>query len=326
MKIKQEIDVVAVRAAVRELSRSWKPQMVAEAELIATELASNLWRHAGGGRIVLRAGEGLEILAEDQGPGISSLRVALEGQGHGLRTVCRLAQSLQIDTTAGKGTQVLVNKGFSTSPPLSAVAGFRNHLGCFNYPGFHGVVGLVARQGESCGGDGYLVVQRPDSFWVVVVDALGHGKAAAEVAYTLLAMINRLIETYKAPEAVVEACHRGLQGSRGAAMAIARADNCCWEWIGVGNVRGKLLGSASASFSNMDGVVGYGSLHLRRSVLPRQPNSRLCIYTDGVKWPGPDSMFKDTSFMHTLVEVFARGVEGRDDACLLIVEEQGRTL
>ena len=323
VRVKQEIDVVTARAAVRDLCKMWKPQAVAEAELIVTELASNLWRHAGGGRMVLRLAEGLEIFSEDQGPGIDSLQLALEGQGHGLRTVYRLAQSLQIDTDRGKGTQITVAKGFPAFPPLSAVAGFRKHLGCFNCQGFRGAAGLFSKKGEVCGGDGYLVLQRPDGFWVTVVDALGHGKAAAEVAYTLLLLVNRLLEGHHTPEAVMEACHRELQGSRGAAMALVRGDKYSWEWIGLGNIRGKLLGPASANFSSMDGIVGYGSLHLRRSVLPRQPNSRLCIYTDGVRWPGPDLMFKDLSFTAVLGEVLTKGIRGNDDACFLIIEDSG---
>ena len=47
-----------------------------QAEIIASELATNVWLHGRGGYLLLRShnvGDGLEIIAVDRGPGMSNV-------------------------------------------------------------------------------------------------------------------------------------------------------------------------------------------------------------------------------------------------------------
>ena len=96
------------------------------AETIIAELARNALRHGGGGIVELKAlkqetRRGLEVIVEDQGPGISDLERALEGAstegsnglllkgaglGVGLSSVQRLADEFSIDSIVGSGTRV----------------------------------------------------------------------------------------------------------------------------------------------------------------------------------------------------------------------------
>ena len=83
-----------------------------------TELAANLFRHAGGGEIRLRAlvrcdTVGVEVIAQDAGPGIADIAQAMHegfstagGLGCGLPGVSRLMDELEIHSEAGQGTRI----------------------------------------------------------------------------------------------------------------------------------------------------------------------------------------------------------------------------
>jgi serine/threonine-protein kinase RsbT len=88
----------------------------------ASELAANLFIHGGGGMLQIRpldhAGplgqtQGLELLAEDQGPGIADPALALtdgystgQGLGCGLPGVKRLMDEFAIESRPGPGTRI----------------------------------------------------------------------------------------------------------------------------------------------------------------------------------------------------------------------------
>src|SRR5579859_657001 len=84
-----------------------------EIGLVATELATNLIRHASGGTIELNglgseARTGIEIQSTDNGPGISNVEDAIAdgfssdgGLGLGLGTVNRLMDELEFHSGAG---------------------------------------------------------------------------------------------------------------------------------------------------------------------------------------------------------------------------------
>ena len=87
--------------------------------IVATELATNLVKHAGGGEIVISSfddaeGKGLELLALDKGPGIVDLNKAL-ADGHstsgtagtGLGAIRRSADVFAVSSRGGRGTAVL---------------------------------------------------------------------------------------------------------------------------------------------------------------------------------------------------------------------------
>lgn len=101
---------------------------VAQVALAAGELASNCWRHAGGGRVELHATpHGLELRAIDHGPGIPDLSYAVQdgvsrGRRHtaehpirdslgtGLGTVRRVMDEVEVDSRPAVGTTVIARK------------------------------------------------------------------------------------------------------------------------------------------------------------------------------------------------------------------------
>ncbi len=89
----------------------------------ASELATNIYRYAGKGEMVVSIveceyGKGIEILAEDHGPGISNISEAIKDHytttpkslGMGLPSVLRIMDELTIHSEKDKGTRVVTRK------------------------------------------------------------------------------------------------------------------------------------------------------------------------------------------------------------------------
>jgi serine/threonine-protein kinase RsbT len=124
LAIESEDDVVVVRRKVRSLAleRGFDTFATAAVTTAASELARNVWTHAGGGVAVVeelavsgRAGIRLEF--RDHGPGIADLERALRGGfstarslGLGLSGSRRLVDDFRVETNVGKGTVVTVVK------------------------------------------------------------------------------------------------------------------------------------------------------------------------------------------------------------------------
>jgi serine/threonine-protein kinase RsbT len=98
---------------------------VAEQSRVATatsELARNIFKYAGMGHVTIAPIErdgrmGIEILAEDQGPGIEDIEQAMEDRyssggtlGLGLPGVRRLMDVFRIESAPGRGTRVMALK------------------------------------------------------------------------------------------------------------------------------------------------------------------------------------------------------------------------
>jgi len=82
--------------------------------IATSELAKNIVIHAEGrGRVVIKPiiehhKTGIEVIAEDSGPGIADMEKAL--QGDGLSGVKRLMDEFEIETKVGEGTKITVKK------------------------------------------------------------------------------------------------------------------------------------------------------------------------------------------------------------------------
>lgn len=117
-------DVVAARTQARDLAGTIGFDAIDQARIaiVTSELARNVVLHAHCGEVVLeqvaRQDEvGLQIVCEDQGPGIEDLDGVLNdgqalewGNGLGLHAAKRLMDQFEIRSKAGRGTTVVVCK------------------------------------------------------------------------------------------------------------------------------------------------------------------------------------------------------------------------
>lgn len=124
--IREEVDIVHIRQAVREVAVSVGFSLVEQTKLVtaASELARNTLKHGGGGTAAVELEQDtdwatLRLVFRDEGPGIADVELALTdgyssagGLGLGLTGARRLADEFELKTEQGRGTTVVV--GFHT--------------------------------------------------------------------------------------------------------------------------------------------------------------------------------------------------------------------
>ena len=248
--------------------------------IASTELATNMWRHAGGGELLLQAvpvrdSYLVELLAIDRGRGMVNVeRCMTDGYstggsaGTGLGAVRRLAVEFDIYSVAGEGTLVMARIGQDARAASAAGARF-------------GAIS-VAVAGESECGDSWRLATADNVTSLLVVDGLGHGTFAAQAARCVTAAFEG--GPMDSPREVMERAHRAAAGSRGAAAACARISaGGQVSYAGIGNIGGCLLSSESSQ-----GLVS----HRRNagSATDSNPSVRLPPRTTGAvdhafRWP-----------------------------------------
>lgn len=125
ISVRSDLDIVAARMAVRLVARQMGFHAIDQARIATatSELTRNILTHAREGTVTMREIHmppnrvGLEIIFEDQGPGISdsnghvSEAVNLEnGKQLGLAGASRLMDTMDIDSTTGIGTKIICQK------------------------------------------------------------------------------------------------------------------------------------------------------------------------------------------------------------------------
>ncbi len=225
--------------------------------LVATEAATNLVKHGGGGEIVLQAvtgaaRRGIELLALDKGPGMRNLAESMRDgvstsgtQGTGLGAIARMADAHDMYSRPDHGTAVL--------------ARFWGEAGREPAPGEIEVGGIsVPRAGERVCGDSWAMLRRPRAVSIMVADGLGHGPDAAE-ASRLMAQVF-LDRPDEGPAATLQLGHDALRSTRGAAAAIAAIDGerGIVTYGGVGNIAGTVLtGPSRRNMVSHNGTLGH---------------------------------------------------------------------
>ena len=127
VSVNADLDIVAARAEGRNLAQEMGFSIVDQARIaiVISELARNVVLHAHCGQVVMeqiKVGEKvvMQIVCEDQGPGISDLDQILqvdevnERLSHmGLAGAKRLMDELEIESQVGLGTTVKMRRWLS---------------------------------------------------------------------------------------------------------------------------------------------------------------------------------------------------------------------
>ena len=253
--------------------------------LIATELASNLVKHARGGEFLLRPvdngdGEraGIEMLALDRGPGIPDLRASRQEGfstagtlGHGLSAIERQADRWDIYTHEG-GTAAVAEVWRTGPPPALQLPPIA--LGAVN----------VSLTGEAVCGDAWTWRLRVNRLAVLVADGLGHGMQANEAAQAAVTVFEK--EHELTPQTLVENVHLALRATRGAAISALAVDleRGVARYAGLGNVSCAILAAAGTrqSLVSHNGTAGHQAPRIQEFNYPFARNSVAIMYTDGL--------------------------------------------
>lgn len=180
------------------------------------------------------------------------------------------------------------------------------------------------RPGELRSGDRHLVSARTAGVLMAAVDGVGHGPEAA-LASDLAIRIAGEQAARPLPE-ILETCHQSLQRTRGAAMSLARwiAERRELEWIGVGNVEGRVAhhpvgaGVVRERLLLRAGLVGVTlpPLKVERLLLPLE--SRLILATDGISSDFDERIDPRDPPQRLADRILARSLKPEDDALVLV--------
>jgi anti-sigma regulatory factor (Ser/Thr protein kinase) len=289
--------------------------------LVVTEASTNVIKHAGRGRAVLRPLErdgvcGIELLVLDNGPGISNLTASLR-DGHstsgtlgaGLGALTRLADHFQIYTRPGQGTALrleiwsqLIKTGPDTLE-LGAVC--------------------VAKQGEAIAGDAWTTVEQSGAMTALVADGLGHGPDAYRAARAATEVL--AAHPKAAPLTLIEDCHAALRTTRGAAVSIAHlsAARQTGVFAGVGNVVGRIETPPSRrNLVSYNGTLGHTLRKAQEFAFPFPHGALAILHSDGLGTHWDLASYPGLATKHAglIAGVLYRDYDrGRDDVTVVVV-------
>ena len=122
--IRSDLDIVIARTLARDTAKALGFGAIDQARIATavSELARNIFLYAGTGTVTVReieknARKGIEIICEDQGPGIANIDLVMQdgystsrGMGMGLPGARRLMDEFYIHSQEGVGTTITCRK------------------------------------------------------------------------------------------------------------------------------------------------------------------------------------------------------------------------
>lgn len=291
--------------------------------LIATELATNLFKHGSGGEILMgtyedNESQGIEILALDKGAGMSNVAACLEDgystagtAGRGLGAVVRQSHFVDIGSWPGLGTAILARvapgKPAAEKPPSISTWG--------------GV--SLPKTGEDVCGDAWSVSNNGAVRTLLVADGLGHGPEAAEASVEAVRLFHRY-GGHTVPD-MIDYIHSGLRSTRGAAVSIARFDPSTKKIVfsGVGNVAGmSIVGGQTKRMVSMPGTAGFNARKIQAFDYPFE-HGLVILYSDGLASSWTTDRYPNLAALHPslIAAILYRDfTRHRDDATVLVAK------
>jgi anti-sigma regulatory factor (Ser/Thr protein kinase) len=288
--------------------------------IIATELATNLVRHSGGGELIISrfqtpTRDGIELLAIDSGPGMADIDKCLQDgfstagtAGTGLGAIRRLSSEFDLYSQKPGGS-VVVSRVLNGSQTPGAARW------CFI---------CIPAPGETLCGDNWAIAEQDGELSIMLVDGLGHGPLAAQAADDAVAVFNK--DPFLSPGVILDAANGALRSTRGAAAAIARTSQQRRQlkFAGIGNISGTLMNAdESRGLFSHNGTVGLQIRKIQEFDYAWADKMVLILHSDGLqtRW----DVLKYPGLMHRHPAVIA-GVlyrdfkRGRDDLTVAVVK------
>jgi anti-sigma regulatory factor (Ser/Thr protein kinase) len=285
--------------------------------LVATELASNILKHAAIGELHLRvlpraSGAAIEMLAIDRANGFDLEACLADGfstggtQGIGLGAVSR--QTEVFDVYADNRGAVLLARLF---PRGDKAADQR-----------FGVSQHSLRNDPACGDVWHLAFDGP-RISALVIDGLGHGEDAERAARA--GEKTFALAPFTSPVMLLEDIHRDMIGTRGGALAIAHYDGDAdaLKFVGIGNIGACLIAPGkSRGLASHPGIVG-GQYRKAQPFDYAQVNGQLLImYSDGLqsRWNLQDYPGLVHRHPAVIAAILHRDFcRGRDDVTVVVI-------
>jgi len=289
-----------------------------EVAIIATEIATNLLKHARSGEMHITGLSGIghpgvEILSIDRGPGVGNLAACMADgfsskgtAGNGLGAISRLSDGFDGYSQPGRGTVLVARKFHDPSHQKTPAWVF----GAVSAP----------YPGETACGDQWAVRTTSRGAWVMLADGLGHGILAADAA-------NRAKSAFCAAElasvtAVLEEIHLSLRHTRGAAVAVNLIENTRVRHAGLGNITAVILGDPRPQFMvSHNGTAGLERRRIQQFDYALPPNATIVLHSDGLATSWSSESYPGLLRRHPSViagTLYRDATRGRDDVCVLV--------
>lgn len=243
--------------------------------LVATELASNILKHAAHGELHLRAtgNQGVEMIAVDRGQGFDLESCLVDGfstggtQGIGMGAISRVAQVFDVHADH-RGTAMLARLYPRTSNTRDIRYGVSQHS---------------LHDDPACGDAWHLAIEA-GRFSVMVADGLGHGSEAERAARAGEEMFAQ--DPFQDSATLLNDMHIGMNGTRGGAVAVAQYDAVAdrLRFTGVGNIGASLIAfGKSRGLASHPGIVGVQFRKAQPFDYAQVSGQLLILYSDGLQ-------------------------------------------
>jgi negative regulator of sigma-B (phosphoserine phosphatase) len=176
----------------------------------------------------------------------------------------------------------------------------------------------LPREGERENGDAVVVRRGDEGVLLAVVDALGHGAVAAEVAAAAVAYLD-LAPVERGVTTIMEGLHARLRGTRGAAAMVLILSAGRLVGCGVGNVE---LRSSKRRVPVIlsPGVLGASLGRIHTFEAPLAAGDRLVVFSDGIAGRFEAELSRGLPGPETCRAIMDRHRRPHDDATVLVTD------
>ncbi len=277
--------VAAARRAASDLAKHLDADevTVGRVAIVASELATNLLKHTGGGRLATSiyadaTGRGIELLALDKGGGIIDVPRAMQDgystagtTGSGLGAIRRQSDHFEIFSRADQGTVMLARVAIDPAPAGESVIGSV----------------MAPYPGEHVAGDAWAFANSQHGPTLMMIDGTGHGPLAAAAAKTAVDLFHRYVN--EASVELLDRINRGMGHTRGGAIAVARLDRggSLVRYAGIGNISAAVLSqSGLRRMVSHNGTIGHTVRRIQEFTYPVEGPALIILHSDGLsaKW------------------------------------------
>lgn len=137
--------------------------------------------------------------------------------------------------------------------------------------------------GEIGCGDAGIIKEFDNKAFIGIVDVLGHGENADEIAMICADFLEKnyrqdLLE-------MMGGLHQQIKGSRGAVVGLCLLVLKTGEltFVGMGNIAARKFSYSNGRIIPRSGIIGYTMRHLREEKMTLTDGDVLVLHTDGVK-------------------------------------------
>lgn len=326
--------VVVVKRKAQSLATEYgfDTKQSADISIAASELASNLVKHAQRGMVTIKISKEdslckISIETKDRGPGFSDASKSIvdgvstsKTLGAGLGAVHRLMDSLEIRSDGIDGVTVKAEKSlFKLKEKKEKVENPYD-------------IAALSRSlpGLSVNGDAFIVIHGDNTTLFAVIDGLGHGQSAYKASMSS----RQYIESHaNMPlDKLMLGTSQACRATRGAVIGMGRLDwnSNILEYVSIGNIEMRIL-ERSAPFNSLlrRGIVGRGmpAPKVTKNVLEKE--NIIILFSDGIatKWESKalrqKSLARSSELAHHLMNQYAME---RDDATVMVIKRKAEVV